>query len=281
MSLQQSSFTGLLIAIALLVLMALAPAGASAAAELSITKTDSADPINVGDEMVYTLAIGNAGPDSVSGVTVEDELPNRFDFVAVSTSQGACDRKGKTVTCEIGSLAAGSTATVSIRVRAKRDGQITNTATANGVDGSDYGLASASDSETTTVLAAAQPPADINCAGKKATIVGSSGADTLIGTRGRDVIVALGGKDVIRSRGGKDIICSNGGDDLLKGGGDDDVLRAAGGNDSLVGGGGDDLLKAGGGDDLLKGGRGNDALRGGPGSDRCRGGAGKDSKRSC
>lgn len=96
------------------------------------------------------------------------------------------------------------------------------------------------------------------CAGHRATIVGSSGADTLTGTAGRDIIVGLDGNDVIDGAGGNDVICGNRGADKLFGGAGDDRLR--GGidgartrddgtvdffGDRLLGGPGDDVLDTG------------------------------------
>jgi Ca2+-binding RTX toxin-like protein len=95
------------------------------------------------------------------------------------------------------------------------------------------------------------------CQGKRATIVGTSGADRIRGTDRADVIAALGGDDVINSLGGDDLVCGNGGADQLVGGP---------GNDRLYGGGdrlGDDVggtFLVG---DILRGGRGDDVLVGG------------------
>jgi uncharacterized delta-60 repeat protein len=56
------------------------------------------------------------------------------------------------------------------------------------------------------------------CAGRGATIVGSSRGEKLVGTRGADVIVGLGGADRIFGRGGNDVICGGKGRDVLRGG---------------------------------------------------------------
>lgn len=56
------------------------------------------------------------------------------------------------------------------------------------------------------------------CAGRGATIVGSSRGEKLVGTRGVDVIVGLGGADRIFGRGGNDVICGGKSRDVLRGG---------------------------------------------------------------
>lgn len=90
------------------------------------------------------------------------------------------------------------------------------------------------------------------CKGRRATIVGTDGADRLVGTAGPDVIVAGAGNDRIFGRGGNDVVC------------------AGAGNDRVVGGAGNDRLYGEGGRDLIIGGKGRDVLDGGPGRDRLR-----------
>ncbi len=129
------------------------------------------------------------------------------------------------------------------------------------------------------------------CFGKRATIVGTNGADTLVGTDGDDVIVSLGGHDVIDAGKGNDLICSGNGNDAIDAGPGDDKVRAGKGKDKVRGGDGDDTLIGDGGrdklfgdagNDFLKGSAGNDRLKGSKGDDRCKGGKGKDTvHRSC
>jgi uncharacterized repeat protein (TIGR01451 family) len=231
----------------------------AATADLSVDKSDGPDPVAVGSELTYTIAVANAGPDPASGVALEDKLPSKLDFVSAVPSQGSCERKGRNVECALGTLASGAEASVAIRVVPRADGQIVNTVTVSSAD-TDPQPANNTDTETTTVVA---PPPPATCGGAEATIVGTDGDDVLVGTDKRDVIAALRGNDEVRGLGGKDIVCGFGGNDRLKG---------QGGNDELRGGGGDDRLGGGG---------GNDLLRGGTGRDRCRGGPGADVKRSC
>ena len=101
--------------------------------------------------------MANAGPDAASGVVVEDKLPNKLDFVAAEASIGSCERKGRTVSCALGSLANGASASVAIRVVPRDDGQFENTATVSSAD-TDPALANNSDTETTTVLRRRQRP---------------------------------------------------------------------------------------------------------------------------
>jgi uncharacterized delta-60 repeat protein len=126
------------------------------------------------------------------------------------------------------------------------------------------------------------------CAGRKATIIGTNGADKLTGTKGPDVIVGLGGNDTISGGGGNDLICGGDGNDRIDGGAGNDRLFGQAGNDRLFGGSGNDRIDGGAGNDRLSGQAGNDRLFGragkdqlfgGPGHDRLNGGAGKNTTR--
>jgi uncharacterized repeat protein (TIGR01451 family) len=263
---------------ALIAAVALWPASAFAqTADLSIDKTDSADPVAVGSEFTYSLAVANAGPDAATGVEVVDNLPNEVDFVSATPSQGTCELQGsKRVNCALGSLANGGSAMVQIRVRAQRDGQATNMASVSGSP-ADSNQGNNEDTERTTI----QGPAPIMCGGEEATIVGTAGPDTLAGTKKRDVIAGLAGDDQITGLEGGDMICAGTGTDVIKAGANADVVKGGGDNDRVRGADGNDTLSGNGGNDNLGGGPGDDTLRGGPGEDRCKGGPGTDARRSC
>jgi uncharacterized repeat protein (TIGR01451 family) len=257
-------------ALASLAAAMLLPTGANAAtADLAVVNTDNPDPVVEGAVLTYTVTVTNLGPASASGVTLTDDLDSHVDFVSAAASQGSCSHKAKAVTCNLGTLSASPYAPgakVTIKVRPKKVGQISSTATvAVSKNDTDPVASNNSDAEATTVIASGGGGGGggPTCAGHAATVVGTGGADTITGTSHRDVVKARGGNDTIRGLQANDIVCAGGGNDLLKGGA---------GNDRLKGGSGRDVLKGGGGDDTLLG---------GPGNDRCRGGAGHDVERSC
>jgi Ca2+-binding RTX toxin-like protein len=109
-----------------------------------------------------------------------------------------------------------------------------------------------------------------HCAGRTATVTGTTAADKLTGTSGPDVFVGLGGNDAIKGLGGDDVACGGDGKDTLLG---------AAGNDRLLGENGKDKLRGGAGKDRLLGGKGKDDLVGGKGKDKLNGGPGRDSQR--
>jgi uncharacterized repeat protein (TIGR01451 family) len=100
-------------------------------ADLAIAKVDSADPSPAGRDLVYTLTVRNNGPNPASGVTVTDNLPDGLSASSSSASQGSCSGT-TTVTCAVGDLADGASATVTIVVRPESAGTITNTASVSG-----------------------------------------------------------------------------------------------------------------------------------------------------
>jgi len=251
-------------------------------ADLSLTKSDSADPVTVGATLTYTISVSNAGPDPATNVVVSDDLPKQLDFVSAATTSGTCQSppgkgKGGKVDCNLGTLDNGGAATVTITTAASKPGDVSNTATVTS-DVADPQASNNSDTELTKVLAL---PKGLTCANKKPTIVGTTGNDLLIGTPGNDVILAMAGDDRILAGDGKDRVCAQGGADLVKAGARPDLVKAGSGPDRVKGGGGSDELRGQRGRDRLRGGRGADLLSGGRGFDRCSGGAGRDTLRSC
>ena len=57
-------------------------------ADLSITKSDSPDPVNPGTNLTYTLTAANAGPYNAVNATISDALPAGTKFVSFSAPAG-------------------------------------------------------------------------------------------------------------------------------------------------------------------------------------------------
>jgi len=119
-------------------------------ADLSLTKSDQTDPVTIGAEIVYTIAVTNAGPDAAGAVQVTDAVPTGTSYVSANPTQGSCAESAGTVTCTLGSLASGVSATITLRVTANQAGQVTNTASVSS-DVEDPNGGNNSDSETTSV----------------------------------------------------------------------------------------------------------------------------------
>jgi uncharacterized repeat protein (TIGR01451 family) len=254
-------------------------------ADLSLTKADSQDPVQTGETLTYTLTVDNGGPDAAQGVTVTDTLPSGVAFSSANASQGSCSGT-QTVSCDLGTIADGGQATVTIEVTPQSAGTLTNSATVS-AGTEDPAGANDTDSEDTTVE---QAPGPARCPGyenaKGHHVIGTASRDLLIGTDGRDFICGFGGNDLLRGLGGDDVLLGGGEKDRLVGGPGDDFGRGGRGRDVAIGGPGadrfgggqqNDDLRGGPGPDSLRGRRGNDTALGGPGGDVLGGGGGADS----
>ena len=98
------------------------------ASDLSLSKSGPSEPVDLGDEFTYTLTAQNNGPDAASGVVLTDILPSSLSFVSASPG---CSHAAGTVTCNIGTIANGASASVQIVVTASQEGAISNTAGAS------------------------------------------------------------------------------------------------------------------------------------------------------
>ncbi|MDP9329030.1 MAG: DUF11 domain-containing protein [Actinomycetota bacterium] len=118
-------------------------------ADLSITKSDSPDPVIAGNNLTYTIGITNNGPSDATGVSISDPIPAGTSFV--SASNGGTLAAG-TVTWAIGNLASGASRsrTLVLTVNPSRTADLSNTATVS-ADQADPTPANNDDTETTTV----------------------------------------------------------------------------------------------------------------------------------
>jgi virginiamycin B lyase len=128
------------------------------AADLSIAQSGSPNRVVSGDHLTYTLTAINNGPQDATGVKVTDTLPD-VHFNSVSATQGTCTRStgtkhsptSGTVTCSLGGLSNGGSATITIGVTATRPATLTNRASVTG-DQQDPDPANNSATATTTVV---------------------------------------------------------------------------------------------------------------------------------
>ena len=114
------------------------PAGAwiPPQADLSITKTDSPDPVAPGTNLAYLIRVVNAGPDAATAVTVTAVIPLDTRFVSLAwPADWTCLKPivggSGAVSCTISTLGIGATAsfTLVVNVTAGDGATITNTAT--------------------------------------------------------------------------------------------------------------------------------------------------------
>ena len=98
-------------------------------ADLSITKTDSVDPVAANTTFDYKLVVNNSGPDTAINVQVQDTLPSGMSFVSASGTGWSCNNWSGTVSCTYSSLGIGVAPVITIVVDApSASGNISNTA---------------------------------------------------------------------------------------------------------------------------------------------------------
>jgi len=105
---------------------------------LSTTIADNADPVQAGDNIAYTINVTNNGTSAATGVQLTDSFPGATYVSA--TAPGTCTPSGTTVTCGLGTIAAGGTAAVVVTVTSPASvpaagTTLTNTATAPAATG--------------------------------------------------------------------------------------------------------------------------------------------------
>ncbi|MCA1683637.1 MAG: DUF11 domain-containing protein, partial [Actinobacteria bacterium] len=103
---------------------------------VALIKTDSPDPVNVGQALTYSIEVTNNGTGSARRVTLTDVLPANVTFNSAGATSGTCAESTGTVTCRLGTMTSGATVSATITVTPTSPGLLTNTATvsAAGVD---------------------------------------------------------------------------------------------------------------------------------------------------
>jgi uncharacterized repeat protein (TIGR01451 family) len=101
---------------------------AQAVADVGLSMTAVPAAVLPGGNVTYALLVTNQGPAAVGQATVTDVLPAGAGFVSANSSQGTCSEAGGVVTCSLGALSAGASATVTIVVTADGPGPLVNTA---------------------------------------------------------------------------------------------------------------------------------------------------------
>jgi uncharacterized repeat protein (TIGR01451 family) len=100
--------------------------------DLAITKSGSPATQDLGQgNITWTMVVTNNGPSSDSGVKVSDPMPAGNTFVSATSTQGTCTG-GAVLNCNIGSMAAGASVTITLITTPSATGLQTNVATVSG-----------------------------------------------------------------------------------------------------------------------------------------------------
>jgi len=99
--------------------------------DLGVTGSATPSSPKINTNLTYTYNVKNNGPAAASGVVLTDTLPAGMSFVSAKATQGTCSGTS-TVTCSVGTLSNGSSATVTIVAKPTKTGTFTNKATVSG-----------------------------------------------------------------------------------------------------------------------------------------------------
>lgn len=97
-------------------------------ADLAVTSTALPSPVLANNRLTYTVKVANQGPDEAADVMLMDVTPAGATNVSVNSSAGSCSGTA-TVKCNLGELAPGAAATVTVTAMAPASGTLRNTAT--------------------------------------------------------------------------------------------------------------------------------------------------------
>ncbi len=100
------------------------------ASDLSVTQSDSPDPVMVNNNLTYQITVTNLVAQPATNVVLTDVLPSGVSLVSVTPSQGSCTGTS-TLICILGNLSVGNNVTINVVVTPTLDAArtITNTVT--------------------------------------------------------------------------------------------------------------------------------------------------------
>ncbi len=98
-------------------------------ADVGLTLTATPATVLTYEPITYTLSVMNAGPATATNVIVTDTLPAAVGFTSALLSQGTYSIANGVVTCNLGSLTAGSSANITLLTLSLFEALATNVAT--------------------------------------------------------------------------------------------------------------------------------------------------------
>ncbi len=104
-------------------------------ADVSIAKTVSNAAANVGDNVTFTVVASNAGPNTATGLVLQDQIPSGYTLISAITTRGTYNSGSGLWT--IGQLSNAGTATLTITATVLASGDYANTASVNALDQND------------------------------------------------------------------------------------------------------------------------------------------------
>jgi uncharacterized repeat protein (TIGR01451 family) len=123
-------------------------------ADVAVAVSDSMDPVKPGQGVTYTTTVTNQGPSAASNVMLSEtwsaSTSKDLSVGRVTTSGGTCAVVGMRLDCQLGTLASGESATVTIALKPRGGGSVTLNANASATE-FDPDASNNSDTESTAV----------------------------------------------------------------------------------------------------------------------------------
>jgi|GEM_PF-2987387 len=94
------------------------------AANLSVSMTGSAETVDAGRSLSYTIVVTNRGPSTATGVILEDVLPPNVEVTSYTLSQGDVEVAGGRLIGKIGTLGLDAFATLVIVIKTPAEGML-------------------------------------------------------------------------------------------------------------------------------------------------------------
>ena len=114
---------------------AVAAIARAAGTDLAVSSTPWPFRIRTGRRLTYKLTVSNLGPKASTGVSVQENVGVfQPGGITVVPSQGSCSINGANLTCSLGAMAAGSSATISIGGTTGAEGVYSSTVMVSGPD---------------------------------------------------------------------------------------------------------------------------------------------------
>lgn len=96
-------------------------------ADLGVTLSAHADPVNLSSPLIYTLTVTNGGPQTASDVVLTQTMPPNSSFLSARAEQGSCEYRTLSLSCQLGSLAVGAQTQVEVTLLSPATGSIVST----------------------------------------------------------------------------------------------------------------------------------------------------------